>query len=120
MLKRWKSLSYTTKFSIIACVITVPLGLFSMGFLGALLYYPVSFLFTAYPTLNDWSGDWVWPATIGAGMLWGFGFIFGGLVWHYLGKKTPNKMVLRTVYVGVLWVWAAAVWRILITNNIHI
>jgi len=53
-------LSYTTKFSIIAFFIILGLGLMSMGLLGALLYYPVSFLFTSYPDLNDWHGDWVW------------------------------------------------------------
>ncbi len=53
MLKLWKSLTYTTKFSVIAFFVTVALGLFSFELLGPGLYYLVSFLFNSYPTMND-------------------------------------------------------------------
>jgi hypothetical protein len=49
MYEYWSNLSFTTRFSIIACVVTVPLGLLSMGLLGAVLYYPVSIFFPNYP-----------------------------------------------------------------------
>ena len=119
MLKFWKSLTFTTKFSAIAFIVTLPLGLFSMGILGALLYYLVSFLFSNYPTLNDWHGDWVWPTTIAAGMAWAFGFIFAGITWHYLNKITNSKTLLRIVYSIVLWFWAAIVWYFMIINNLE-
>ena len=82
----WKSWSFNIKFSLIAFFITAILGLLSMGALGGLLYYPVSFLFASYPTLNDWSGDWVWPSVIMVGMLWSFGCC-SGLVLH--SKNNP-------------------------------
>jgi len=93
MLTRWKSLSYTKKFSIIACIITFALGILSMGLLGTALYYSVSFLFSSYPTLNDWNGDWVWPSMIGVGMIWSLGFIFAGITWHYLKKLISSKVI---------------------------
>lgn len=118
MLKFWKSLSYTTRFSTIAFIVTGGLGLFSMGALGAALYYPVSFLFKAYPTFNDWHGDWVWPTLIMVGMLWSLGFIFGGIMWHYLQKVITSSIALKIVYGIILWVWAAILWFIIISNNV--
>ncbi len=118
MIEFWNSLAYTTKFSAIAFVATGFLGLFSMGILGALLYYPVSFFFNAYPTLNDWSGDWVWPVMIGAGMLWSVGFIFGGLAWYYLQDQIASIALLRIIYILILWIWAAFIWYILIKINV--
>ncbi|WP_396596367.1 hypothetical protein [Dokdonia sp. R86516] len=114
----WKSLSYTTRFSIIAFVAILPMGLFSMGILGALLYYPVSFLFTSYPTLNDWTGDWVWPATIGVGMFWSFGFIWAGLAWHFLRNKLHSVHILRVIYAIICWAWAALLWYGVISRNL--
>ena len=118
LLTYWKSLSYTTRFSIVAFIVVLPTGLFSMGALGALLYYPVSFLFTSYPGLLEWSGDWVWPAMIGIGMFWSFGFIWAGLIWHFLSKKITSLIILRTMYVLVCLFWAALLWYIVLRNNI--
>ncbi|WP_109301455.1 hypothetical protein [Aquimarina sp. AU474] len=118
MIKFWKSLAYTTKFSIIAFIITFVLGLVSIGVLGIALYYAVSFLFISYPSLNDWHGDWVWPAVILAGMTWSFGFVLGGFAWHYLSKSIISKITLRIVYVFILWVWAAFIWHIILSNNL--
>ena len=113
----WNSLSGNAKFSIIAFVITVVLGLISMGALGLVLYYPVSFLFKKYPTLNEWRGDWVWPAAIAIGMFWSLGFAFGGVAWHYLGKYTSSKIMLYSTYLFLLWTWAAVLWFITLKNN---
>ncbi|WP_282144022.1 hypothetical protein [Cellulophaga baltica] len=118
MLNFWKSLAYTTKFSAIAFFVTAALGLLSMGALGAGLYYPVSFFFKAYPTLNHWSGDWVWPAMIFVGMFWAVGFIFGGLLWHYASKIIASKIVLRILYILVLWLWAGILWYSMISKNV--
>ncbi len=119
MLEFWKALAFTTKFSTIAFIITGALGLLSMGFLGAFLYYPVSFLFKSYPTMNDWHGDWVWPATIMVGMLWSLGFVFGGVTWHFLGKSISSPIALRFIYGSVLWIWAAILWYWMISGNVE-
>lgn len=118
MIEFWNSLPYTTKFSAIAFITTGVVGLFSMGLLGAGLYYPVSFLFKSYPTLNDWSGDWVWPVIIGAGMLWSFGFIFGGFAWYYFSDHVHSIALLRIIYILILWIWAALIWYVLIKINV--
>jgi len=119
MRNRWKALSKTTKFSIIAAIVVAPLGLGTMGLLGALLYYPVSFLFASYPDLNDWTGDWVWPATIVVGMLWSVGFILGGITNHFLRKLTKSRVILIITYVLTLMAWAALLWFITINNNVE-
>lgn len=118
MIEFWSQLTYTTKFSAIAFITTAILGLFSIGALGAGLYYPVSFLFKSYPTLNDWRGDWVWPVMIGAGMLWSFGFVFGGLAWHFFYEQIHSVVLLRIMYVLILWIWAALIWYMLIKVNV--
>lgn len=118
MLEFWNSLAYTTKFSTFAFIITLALGLLSMGALGLILYYPVSFLFKSYPSINDWHGDWTWPAIIGVGMAWSLGFVFGGMAWHYLYKIIPSLVLLRIIYAFILWGWAAILWAIVIKSNL--
>lgn len=118
MIEFWKTLSVHTRFSIIAFLATGALGIFSMGLLGAGLYYPVSFLLRKYPSINDWSGDWVWPATIAVGMFWSFGFLFSGITYHFLAKISAPKPVLYSTYIFILWAWAAVMWYLVLKNNI--
>lgn len=118
MLDLWDTLSYTTKFSAIGFVLTFALGLLSMGFLGLALYYPVSFLFRGYPALNDWRGDWVWPAVIVVGMGWSIGFLLGGLAWYFLAEVVSSFLLLRIIYGLILWSWAAVLWYWMIRNNL--
>lgn len=114
MLEFWRSLTYTTKFSILGFWVSLVLGLLSMGILGAILYYPVCFLFASYPSINDWYGDWVWPAVIAVGMAWSLGFVFGGLAWKVLDPVISSKFWLRIIYGLILWAWAAMLWFIVI------
>lgn len=118
LIKFWKSLTYTTKFSTVAFFVTAALGLLSMGALGGGLYYLVSFLFNDYPDINDWRGDWVWPTMISVGMLWSLGFVFGGITWYFLSKKIKSIVILRISYLLVLWLWIAFLWDVFITANI--
>jgi hypothetical protein len=118
MIEFWTNLSYTTKFSVIAFFATGALGIVSMGFLGLALYFPVSFLFKSYPGHNSWHGDWVWPAVIGVGMFWSFGFLIAGTAWHYLTEHIPSVVVLRIVYGLILYAWAALLWWGVIHNNV--
>lgn len=97
--------------SLTAGVIAAALGLFSMGLLGGLLYYaayPV--LFPLFGNINGWSGDNVWPATIGAGMLWGLAFPAAGLINRRLERRDIVPALRRACYALVLWIWAALVW----------
>jgi len=117
--KIFKSLSLVTKFSLIAFITIFVLGLVSMGVLGHILYYPIAFLFTNYPFIDDWSGDWIWPTLIGVGMLWSWAFIFAGVIWHYLSKIISNSILLIVSYLLILWSWDAFVWLIFIKNNME-
>jgi hypothetical protein len=113
----WESLSSNAKFSIIAFCITAFLGLMSMGLLGAFLYFPVSFLFKDVPSFDSWHGDWVWPATIGVGLFWSLGFILGGFSFHYLTKNGISKLISYSIYAIILWLWAAFLWYLIISNQ---
>ncbi len=97
--------------SLIAGLCVVVLGLFSMGLLGGLLYYagyPV--LYPLFGDINRWSGDDVWPAAIGSGMLWSLAFPLAGWANLKLGKRGAGPLVRRFSYIAVLWLGAIAVW----------
>ena len=115
VLKYWKSLSFTTRFSIIAATVTCALGLLSMGALGAALYYTVSFLFSSFPSFSSWTGDWVWPAVISAGMFWSLGFIWAGLVAHFVKKIIASPLLRTILYIIMCWLWAVTVWYIILS-----
>ena len=105
------------KGSLIAFAVMLVLSFLSMGFLGAALYYacyPVLALFYGNP--NNWSGDWVWPAAIAAGMLWSVSFLAAGRLNLYL---TPHlsAAACRIIYVAVLWVSAALVWLFILATS---
>jgi len=117
MLEFWESLAFTTKFSAISAILSFVVGLFSMGFLGIGLYYAVSFLFSSYPSIKKWHGDWTWTALIGSGMAWGFGFVIGGVVWHLLSPAITSTVILCLIYLLVLWLWAAFIWYMILRAN---
>jgi len=105
------------KRSVIACLVALALGLASMGALGAGLYY------AAYPALapwfgdmRDWSGDWVWPATIMAGMLWSAGFLVAGLLDLCMERHAWCPALRRAAYFAVLWLAAAGIWAALLSG----
>ena len=102
------------RFSLLACVVTLFLGLFSMGFLGLLLYYMVSpILDLKFPDFDSLHGDWIWPAIILAGMVWAFGFLFAGSLYLYIKEHTKlegSKFSLITTYAIVLFLWALIIW----------
>lgn len=81
------------KGSLIAFAVMLVLSFLSMGFLGAALYYacyPVLALFYGNP--NNWSGDWVWPAVIAAGMLWSVSFLAAGRLNLYLTPSVCSRV----------------------------
>jgi len=119
MLKYWKPLTRTTKFSIIAFVITLLVGVLSMGILGVGLYYLVYFLFPDYLFFQDWAGDWVWPTFIEVGVVWSFGFLIAGLSNHFLRKHITSAIFLKVIYIVILWLWAVGLWYIAISKNLN-
>src|SRR5690606_11961773 len=117
MIESWKSISGNVRFSMFAVLSAGALVLVRMGLLVSVLYYPVSVVLRKFPTLDDWTGDWVWPAIIGVGMFWSLGFLFGGVVWHFLEKITTSRPILYGAYIFVLWLWAAVIWYIVLINQ---
>ncbi len=118
MLDVWFALSYTTRFSVIAFIATLCLGLLSMGMLGALLYYPASLFLRTYSGINEWHGDWVWPATIGVGMAWSLGFPMAGTAWWLLAERIDSVVLLRVMYGLVLYGWAVVVWWLVLWGQV--
>lgn len=119
-MKRFFDLCLQIKRSILAFVVTLILGLLSMGALGFALFYPV------YPVLtpffgkpDDWpSGDWFWPAIIGAGMAWSFSFLAAGLLNRRLEQTGWQARYRKAIYVAILWLGAALIWLIILSANI--
>jgi hypothetical protein len=103
----------------LAFIITLIVGLFSMGALGFVLFYPV------YPVLapffggpDEWpSGDWLWSSTIAAGMAWSFSFLVAGLLNRRLEQVGWRAHYRKAIYVAVLWIGAALIWLIILSAN---
>lgn len=107
------------KRSLVAFVVTLALGLLSMGALGMSLYYAVSpVLRLRFPGDDAWHGDWVWPAAISSGMVWAFGFLVAGVVNKRLAARDTGPIVRRVVYAALLWVWALGVWAVILIRNL--
>jgi hypothetical protein len=63
---------------------------------------PPGFL-PAYPTPNDWRDDWVWPATLFAGIAWSVGFLLAGMAWYYFARSIFSFVALHFFYAAVLY-----------------
>ena len=106
------------KWSLVAFVVTLILGFLSMGALGAALYYACyPLLAPFYGNLNDWRGDWVWPAAIWAGMLWSVGFLAAGMLNLQLEGQGISAPVRAGAYAAVLWVGALVIWGLLLLTQ---
>ncbi len=99
------------KFSIICFVITLVLGLSTMGLLGYGLYYLVSpILNLKFPPMKTWHGDWVWPVLFFVGILWPFSFLIAGWTHLSLLKLGWPKIALFAVYISILLIWDLFLW----------
>jgi len=106
------------KRSAIAFAVTLAVGLLSMGALGAALYYACYLVFSPfYGDLNEWRGDWVWNATIWAGMLWSISFLVAGWFNLQLERRASAPTLRHAVYAGVLWLGAALIWALLLMTS---
>lgn len=109
----------TMKRSLIAFGLALVLGLLGMGALGMALYYPVApVLAWRFAGLDDWHGDWVWPALIGVGMGWSFGFLLAGWVNLRLQARPWPAAIRRGAYLAVLWGWALALWWLTLQSTV--
>lgn len=112
---RWWNRILWMKRSIVAFLITFALGLLSMGGLGGAICFLVSpVLAPTYGDFDSWRGDWVWPAMIGTGMAWSFGFLWAGVINGKLEKIRVGQGIRRVTYVAVLWAWALMVWWVVL------
>ncbi len=112
------SVLFAMKWSLIGFGVSLALGLLSMGALGAALYYVGYPIFAPfYGNLNDWTGDWVWPTVIFAGMLWSVSFLAAGFLDLRL-EAHDTPMWLRVIaYIAVLWAGAVIVWAVLLWSQ---
>lgn len=103
------------KFSVICFVVTLVLGLLTMGLMGQGLYYPVSPLLNLiYPPLSTWHGDWMWPAFFLVGALWSFGFLISGWINVLLRKRGWPTIALAGIYISVLLMWDLLIWLVIL------
>lgn len=106
------------KWSLLAFAAVLVLGLLSMGALGGAIYYVCyPLLAPFYGNLNDWRGDWVWNATIWAGMLWSVSFLAAGFLNLRLETRGISACSRRAAYAAVLWIGALAVWTLLLLTQ---
>jgi len=101
----WKELPPVAKFSLIAFIVAIILGLMSMGAQGYGVYYAVSFALPV--SIDSISGDSLWPSTILAGMAWAIGFLIAGWI---TARLRAGKLATLFIYILVLWGWAFIVW----------
>lgn len=110
----WKELPPIAKFSLIAFVIALILGLMSLGAEGLGIYYSVEFALPV--SIDSIHGDAVWPSMILAGMGWAPAFLFAGWVCQRL--KTQSKFTIYFSYAIILWAWAYILWWMIIALKV--
>ena len=111
----WRNLSGNAKFSIVAFLLTLALGLLSMGALGYGLYFLVSPLLEK--DIDSLRGDITWPTILAVGILSSFGFLFAGAAFRYLRfriKEIPSYII----YALILWLWIYLLWYIFLNYTI--
>ena len=83
------------KWSLLACVVTLFVGMYSMGVLGSVLYgylcKPVLTLLYGNTDLYQRDWLWAWRASISAGMWWSVSFLVAGLVNGQLAKYGVSR-----------------------------
>ncbi len=97
-------------------IVSLVLGLLSMGLLGQLIYWCVSpVLRLRFPPMASWTGDWVWPALIYISVLWPFGFLLAGWVNRYVKGLGWPRAAVCGIYVGILLFWGLFLWFVALT-----
>ncbi|MEJ0032129.1 MAG: hypothetical protein WDO15_17910 [Bacteroidota bacterium] len=107
----WKDLPPIAKFSVIAFVIALILGLMSLGAEGLGIYYAVGFALPV--SIDAIQGDAVWPSMILAGMAWAPGFLLAGWICNRIDSKSK-----WFIYLLILWSWDYLVWWAIIALKV--
>ena len=111
----WRRSTGTTKFSIVAFVLTMALGLLSMGALGYGLYFLVAPVLDK--DIDTIPGDATQPIMLMVGILSSFGFLFGALAFHYLRYRI-GELLSYLVYVILMWLWVLLLWYVFLNYAI--
>ena len=94
-----------------ACAIGLGLTLLSLGMTGYALYWLAwPLIWPWYPSAAGWSGDWVWAAMVGIGMVWSLLFLPVGYFNQWLLERGVAQGVRRAIYAALLWFGAALMW----------
>ena len=111
----WRNLTGNAKFSIVAFILTLALGLISMGALGYGLYFLVAAFIDK--DIESLRGDTTWPTVLMVGMLSSFGFAFGGIAFHYLRYRI-GEILSYLIYALLLWCWVLLLWYVFLNYAI--
>jgi hypothetical protein len=111
----WRKLSGNAKFSIVAFVLTLVLGLLSKGALGYALYFLVAPVLEK--DIDSLRGDIAWPTVLATGMLSSFGFLVAGAIFHYT-RFHIKEFASYILYAFILWAWVFFVWYVFLNFSI--
>lgn len=99
-----------------AFVSALCLSVVSMGVLGAALYFPAGLILEPYyGALDTWRGDWVWPATIWAGLVWSPAFLLAGLVNRRLMAMDRSPLLRKIIYAAIVLGTTVPAWALTLT-----
>ena len=112
----WKDLPPIAKFSVIAFVIALIIGLMSLGAQGLGIYYAVGFALPV--SIDTLQHDNVWPSMILAGMAWALAFLIAGWICLLINTRINNRLLLWMIYILILWTWDYLVWWAIIAIKV--
>jgi hypothetical protein len=111
----WRKLSGNAKFSIVAFILTLALGLLSKGALGYALYFLVAPVLDK--DIDSLRSDITWPTILATGMLSSFGFLLAGAIFHYT-RLHIKEFASYILYAFILWAWVFLIWYIFLNFSI--
>lgn len=103
--------------SILAAIGAFALAFLSLGYSSFLTYIAASpVLRLVWPPIWQARGPWLWPALVGAGILWSVSFLVAGVVDEFLASRGHSRARRRFAYGAVLWLGAVATWGLMLAN----
>jgi hypothetical protein len=106
------------RWSVAAFVASAVLAVLAMGALGGALYLAVAPLVPGAPaSIDQLSGDWVWPAMIVTGLAWSPSWLLAGALAHRLRVRAAPLALRVAIYAAVLWLAAWLVWSIALATR---
>lgn len=94
-----------------ACAISLAAALLSLGLSGYALYWLAwPLLRPWFPSDDSWTGDWVWAAMVGVGLVWPLLFLLAGYINQLLLERYIPATARRLLYAAILWLGAWLLW----------